>query len=206
MKKLIVLIALLLVMPLNAKAATWGEEKVIAPNSAYGSLSAREKAWEGNNPTELEVYITRSSGYIYMQFAINNLKDVDFIPGSNITVVSKNMQDGNLTLLLKTTNNAAITSKTLIGTAYGYPIDTATGCTLNPVPLTLSCANLNNLFFDKNGKVVTETEFAAVCSSTNPGEDVETGSAIPYVAVMGGLIAIAGVYLYSRKTNKMYKL
>lgn len=208
MKKLVVLLSLavMLVMPLSASAASWGEEVVKAKNSIYGELSAREMPWEGSDPTQLEVYITKASEYIYLSFTVKNLKNLDFTPGANITVVSKDIKDDTLTVLLKTSK--AITKKTEIGSAIGYPIDTEEGCSIGVSPLTLSCAKLDNMYFDKSGKAITEEEYNEVCSNvtTEPGDDVQTGSVIPYVAIAGGLVAIAGVYLYSRRSNKMYKL
>ena len=53
--------------------------------------------------------------------------------------------------------------------------------------------------------------YEEVCEGVTPDEpDVpdtpNTGNPIPYIAVGGGLIAIAGVYFYSRKSNRMYKI
>ncbi len=67
---------------------------------------------------------------------------------------------------------------------------------------------------------ITETEYKEICEGyvpddpTDPDEPLppdipenpKSGSVIPYVAVGGGLIAIAGLYLFSRKSNKMYRL
>lgn len=210
MKKLVVLLSLavMLVMPLNVNAASWSEEKVLSKNSIYGELSAREMPWEGNDPTQLEVYITKASEYISLTFTVNNLKDVKFMEAANITVVNSDFKDNVLTVLLKTKDGKAITKKTEVGSAMGYPIDTEKGCSIAVTPQTLACAKLDNMYFDKSGKAITEEEYNEVCSNitTEPGDDVQTGSVIPYVAIAGGLIAIAGVYLYSRRTNKMYKL
>ena len=46
-------------------------------------------------------------------------------------------------------------------------------------------------------------------SESNPTDvpnSPDTGSVVPYVAIGGGLVAIAAVYLYSRKSNKVYKI
>ena len=82
--------------------------------------------------------------------------------------------------------------------------------------MSLSCQIVTDdngtKYFDNNYKEVTETEFEEACNGKTPPVDTDvpnspdTGSVIPYIAVGGGLVAIAGVYLYSRKANKVYKI
>ena len=89
-------------------------------------------------------------------------------------------------------------------------------CKISYSPLGVSCITLedksgNTIYLDKNGNSITKEQYTEVCEGGTPTEpDVpdtpNTGNPIPYIAVGGGLVALAGVYFYSRKSNKMYKI
>lgn len=137
--------------------------------------------------------------------------------GSSFTKESEAQTDVGPNYLLRANSSSGLTAgqRVLMFTIKTKDI-AKEGCYLNPEPLNLNCStNIDNLYFDNEGNEITKDEYDKVCSNnpsdpTNPGDDVpnspQTGSVIPYIAVGGGLIAVLGVYLFSRKSNKVYKL
>ncbi len=91
--------------------------------------------------------------------------------------------------------------------------DGSDGCTVLYDPQALNCSSdpIDNNYFDDQGNILTKEQQDAACSgTTNTPSDIpntpDTGSVIPYIAIGGGLVAVVGVYLYSRRHNKVYKI
>ena len=88
-------------------------------------------------------------------------------------------------------------------------------CELSLVPQNLNCnTNIDGYYFDNDGNSITAQEYAEVCGNTTPVDpddpndipNSQTGSVVPYVAIGGGILAVVVVYLFSRKSNKVYKI
>lgn len=219
MKKFTVIFSFIFMMAiLLIPTSAWAKE-TSKSGTIYGTITVNESEWTQSVDTYsiTQVYsITKSSEYIY--FNINpvlNVGDVEIIASSSaFTIVSKTAQsDGSINVLLKATNGTGVSTKTEAFTVVAKIIDPSKKeCNLSYSPLSLACAVIDNIYFDDSGKTVTEAEYNEVCGNgnttpNNPDEpNPETGSVIPYIAVGGGLLAIAGVYLYSRKSSKFYKI
>lgn len=180
----------------------------------YGTIAAGDFTWrysdEDNGEKTWTISFDTNKPFIYLSLvpafvSIDSVK----VEGSGFVLASqKSMGDGMVGLLIQNTNSAS--SKltiTVITTDTGDE-----GCMLNISPLNLDCSvSIPGFYFDNNGNEITEEEFNEVCGNTTPENpnDVpnsETGSVIPYVAIGGGLLAIAAVYLISRKSNKVFKI
>lgn len=209
-----ILMISILVVPMNVLAKETSKSGTI-----YGTITVNESDWtqSGDTYSITQVYsITKSSEYIYFNIKpVLNVGDVEIIASSSaFTIVSKTTgSDGSINVLLKATNGKGVSTKTEAFTVVAKIVDPSKQeCNLSYLPLSMACAVIDNLYFDDNGKTVTETEYNEVCGNgnttpTNPDEpNPETGSVIPYIAVGGGLLAIAGVYLYGRKSSKFYKI
>lgn len=220
MKKNIVIFSFVVMMAILFIPMSVSAVETSKSGTIYGTITVNESEWtpSGDTFSITQVYsITKSSEYVY--FNINpvlNVSDVEIIASSSaFTIVSKTAQsDGSVSVLLKATNGTGVSSKTEVFTVVAKIVDPSKQeCNLSYSPLSLACATIGDLYFDDNGKSVTESEFNAACGSgvptvpINPDEpNPQTGSVIPYIAVGGGLLAIAAVYLYSRKSRKFYKL
>ena len=220
MKKLSVILSFIvllafLVMPNMVNAAETSRQ-----NTIYGTVTIDESEWteSGDTYSITQVYyITKSSEYVYFNIKpVLNVNNVEIIASSRAySIVSKTtLDDGSVNVLMKATNGTGINgTKTELFTVIAKIVDPSKlECDLSYSPLSVACAVIDNNYFDDNGKKVTEEVYNQACNGYVPDEPIEdepnpeTGSVIPYIAVGGGLIAIAGVYLYSRKSNKMYKI
>lgn len=180
-------------------------------NTRYGTISKERvsnddeaEGFETNN-----IYITKSSGsYIYLTFtpAVNVKEIVEIEAASGFKIVSnKKTADGGWTVLIES-NNGKVTKDTKILTMTLQQEEVGEDCNVAVAPHALSCTAADGKYFIEDGTEVTEEEYNQVCGNVKPGEDVKTGIPVPYLAVAGGILAIAGVYLYSRKQNKMFKI
>jgi len=219
MKKLLLMIGFIVLCfgPLKVMA----EEVVVQSNSVYGAISIDETPFSSTNPVTTQVYYVTSSpsGYVYMTITpVLNVTSVQIVYSSDALEKVSEVQnsDGSVTVLMKTTNGNAITSKTELFTVVATITDvTKLECEISFSPESLNCAVVGSNYFNTNGMSVSETEYNNSCGNTTPTEtpsdepaeeSPQTGSVIPYVAIGGGLVLISLMYLISHKSNKMYRL
>ena len=193
-------------------------------NAVMYGLSNEKSDWQsktgGGYYINSSYYVTSTvNGYVYI--AINETKNVKItnaVEGANFELVNQTRTDTGVSYLLKAKSGVTVNSKTEVLTVIADIVDPEDKeCELDYSPLGLSCAQVDNHYFDDNSKEVTQEEYAVACEggSTTPTPDTppadvpdtpETGSVVPYIAIGGGLLGIAAVYLYSRKQNKVYKI
>ncbi len=228
MKKFTIILSviglLLMGMPMKASAA---EMKQIYNNTVryYGTLTVMETSgWEskpnGDKYITQVAYVTQTvGGYVYMDILeTTNTKIDQILPGSNFELVKEEKLDNGRRVLLKA--KGTVSGKTELLTLTADIVDPSLKeCKITYSPLGVGCIKIedksgNTLYLDKNGNSITKEQYDEVCEGVTPGTPDEpdvpdtpnTGNPIPYIAVGGGLIAIAGVYFYSRRSNKMYKI
>lgn len=220
MKKLRnMLVSLMLVVGLVVPVNVFAEDTNIAnPDEEftwrnYGTIKKGDVTWtytdRENGIKEWTFMLTPSK-----TFTTDDAIAIELVPtgvsvqkvttdNSKIVVASNN----NNTLLLKPTNTG-LKSGEKVQLIKVTTKDTATNnCDLAVKPLTLDCStNISGYYFNNNGEEVTKEEYDQVCAGVTPDDNPNTGNAVPYIAITGGLIAIAGVYLYSKKSKKMYRI
>ena len=230
MKRLFMVFSLILFMlimiPKNTYAATnfslkdgWYTNDSAVPAGIYGEFAAGGIKWkytdEENGIKEWQFSLTAKSDLnsIYITLVPNALEIQTVTAGNKFLKVSKS----NTNILL-TANNGAMKSGSTELLFTVVTKDTAKeGCNLSVSPKTTTCVTVEDSYLDKEGKLVDKAKYDEVCNGVtpstptdDPGQDVpnspDTGSVIPYLAIGGGLVAIAGVYLYSRRSNKVYKI
>ena len=219
MKKFVLLIGFIAMvvafMPLNVSAQSSNTEW-------YGTMSWEElkqdnSSWipksDGSGYYIRQDYsITKTSdgGYVYIEFEEkNNVKVSDKEIGGAFDLVYETKTTNGVAYLLKTKDGQAINGvETSLISVIADIVDVEVlECALNPRPLSPNCAKIGDTYLDNTGKEISASEYAAACESKpNDVPTPETGSVIPYIAIGGGLVAIALVYFYSRRSNKMYKL
>ncbi len=206
-----VIVAMMVIMP-NVKAA-----------DAYYNVSVEQSEWKQKD--DGTYYITKTfyvektvGGYVYLSLIETYNVDIKSeLEGSNFQLLGKRTTDDGMMYLLKLKDGVTINGKTEVITVTADIIDPTTEenpkCQLDYSPMGLSCLEFEGHYFDTKGNEVSAEDYTAACSGTpttpsNPNdvESPDTGSVIPYIAVGGGLIAIAGLYLYSRRSNKVYKI
>ena len=170
----------------------------------YSDKEAGEKTWT--------ISFETSNSFIYLSLVPSFLTiDSVSVNGSSFVLASKqNAGDGAVDVLIQNVSSgSALLTITVITT------DAADeGCILNISPLKLDCSFTGGgFYFDDNGNEITAEEYNEVCGNTTPTPDnpndvpnSQTGSVVPYVAIGGGILAVAVVYLFSRKANKVYKI
>lgn len=221
-----ILMISILVVPMNVLAAEYKDFKEVkrTSNGIYGVIVVKETSWTDDTASSSGVGIQQiytvtkvnSGGYVYIEFKEeNNVKIREVTPGSSFTIVGDGVRTSTgVQYLFKLKSGTSISTTTELATVTADILvnDASLGCNLSFSPLSAKCLELNGKYYDDNGKEVTETEYNKACSNYVPDEipsdepNPETGSVIPYIAVGGGLLAIAGVYLYSRKSSKFYKI
>lgn len=231
MKKITVILGIVLVLfyslPINASAASYVKDgdtyKINADVSVgkYGVIKAGDATYKYTDEAEKiktwNFYITAEEDLDYV--AINLLPVSLEIQSVKVGPLFNKLSSDNEKILMevKSAGSAKKGDRILLFTVITK--DTAdTGCTLSISPQNVeACSVVDGNYFDKNGNRVTEAEYKASCEGTTeptpiPPDDPndipnsDTGSVVPYVAIFGGLMAIAGVYFYSKKANRMYKL
>ncbi len=181
---------------------------------------------------EYTVTKTNASGYVFIAFTEDlNVKITNVVTDGAFEKVGDFVDtkiDGfnARVYVFKLKSGTSINGATKLATVTADIVDPSNkSCVLNYSPLGTTCTNSYEKYFDDKGKLVTEDEYKAACESggtpsTNPpddepntppaenpsGDNPQTGSVIPYIAIGGGLAAIAGVYFISRKSNKMYRI
>ena len=184
---------------------------------AYGTIQAGDATWKYSNEAEGEKTWTfsfsTSSSYIYFQLVPSSvdIESVSVNTGDGfVPIIPDKISGGIQPVLIQSANSRATTLTVTVITT-----DTADkGCMLDVAPQELSCTVVNGLYFDDDGNNVTEEQYNEICGGVVPTPDddpndipnSETGSVVPYIAIGGGLLAIVGVYLISRKSNKVYKI
>lgn len=224
MKKKIVVVALFIamlgvaVLPINVNAAM---KEVNSTNSKeYGTITVMESdGWEtkpdGGKYITQTISVTKVNGAGYVYIRLNedyNVAINQTVAGDSFEKVSETKEVGGISYVFKLKSGTSISSKTELLTVVADIKDpTDTKCTLSFSPLSMSCVVIDNKYYDSNGNEITEEQYAEICEGVKTEEKNEveapaTGSYVPFIAVGGGLIAIVGVYIYSKKSNKMYKL
>ena len=227
MKKFIVILGLvasfMFVMPMSVKAAAFvdNDGDGVYENDAaisvgrYGSVAAGDMTWKYSDEEAGEktwtISFDVSSGYNYVYFTLVpsfvEIDSVNVSSGSNYVLANQTSSSNGTVVFFESTSGGKL-ELTVVTT------DTADeGCLLNISPLNLDCSvSIPGYYFDDNGKAITEEEYNQVCGNTTPDnpQDIpnspDTGSVVPYIAIGGGLVAIAAVYLLSRKSNKVFKI
>lgn len=220
MKKLTIILSviglLLMSAPMKASAAEM-KEVMNSTVRYYGTLSVMESSgWEskpnGDKFITQVVYVTQAvGGYVYLDIIeTTNTKIDKILPSASFELVKDETIENGRRVLLKA--KGTVSGKTEAFTLTADIVDPSLNeCKISYSPLGVSCITLedksgNTLYLDKNGNSVTKEQYDEVCEGTVIPDTPNTGNPIPYIAVGGGLIAIAGVYFYSRKSNKMYKI
>lgn len=235
MKRITVMLAIVLMLfyslPINVKAATtYVKEGNTYKSSSdismgkYGTVKAGDATYtytdEGEGIKTWTFYLTAGQDldYVWLDLLPVALEIQSVRAGDRFNKLSSS----NDKLLLEVKNSGSVKKGDRVLLFTVITKDTATtGCTLSWTPQYIDpCTTADGNYFDKSGKRVSEEEYKASCEAqpSTPNDPVmppddpndipnsDTGSVIPYVAIAGGLIAIAGVYMYSKKANKMYKL
>lgn len=181
----------------------------------FGTIAAGDMTWTYSNEEEGEktwtISFETSNPFIYLSLVPSFLNiDSVSVNGSNFVLASQSgAGNGAVDVLIQNVSSgSAMLTITVITT------DTADeGCILNISPLNLNCNfSGGGFYFDDNGNEISAEEYAQVCGNAttpdNPNDvpNSQTGSAVPYVAIGGGILAVAVVYLFSRKSNKVYKI
>ncbi len=220
MKKLTIILSviglLLAVLPMNASAA---DMKQVYNSTVryYGTLSVMEtEGWEdrpdGGKYITQVAYVTETvGGYVYLDLLeTTNTKIDKILPSASFELVKDEAIENGRRVLFKAKGN--ISGKTEVFTLTADIVDPSLKeCKITYSPLGVGCITLedksgNTLYLDKNGNSVSKEKYEEVCEGTVIPDTPNTGNPIPYIAVGGGLLAIAGVYFYSKKSNKMYKI
>ena len=215
MKKLImiasVLAAVLFVVPVKVEAADQ------SGSYAAGRYGTVEWEWEYTDEEqgikEWSFYLTASRDLQYLYF--------QFVP-VNVTInsVSEGREFGRVLsgnyIFLESTSGISSGERVLLFTVITADDEGADEeCELSISPQNLNCSsNISGYYFDNNGNSITQEEYVEVCGNTTPTDpddpndipNSQTGSVVPYVAIGGGILAIVVVYLFSRKSNKVYKI
>lgn len=219
MKKITVMLSFIMMVMLVGMTGVSAKEVIEGgSNTIYGTISKDNSTSNGVTTEIYYITKTNSAGYVALTFKpVANVSKITFSgTGSAFEVVGTPAQnsDGGITVILKTKSGSAINgTETEAVTIMATLVDPSANCRVTVIPEGTNCAPVGNAYFDKSGKVVSESEYNATCkdaSTTTPETpDVpnpQTGSYVPYIAVGAGLIAIAGVYFYSKKSNKMYRI
>lgn len=232
MKKLISLLSLIammfVVVPVGAVAKSSS-----SAGTMYGTINVEESDWiqksdkSGYYITQkYTVTKTNASGYVYIAFLETlNVKITQVVDDGAFEIVGDyvtTQQDGYnaRVYVFKLRSGTSINKETELATVMAEIVDPNNkNCNLSYAPLSTQCSNVNGKYFDNNGKLVTEDEYKAACEGTNPvnpsnpddepnnkPDNPQTGNVVPYIAIAGGLAAIAGVYFISKKSNKIYKI
>ena len=220
MKKLTIILSviglLMAVLPMNASAAEM-KQNYNSAVSGYGTVTIMEtNGWQtkpnGDKYITQVYYVTSTKGgYVYLDLLeTTNVKITSVLPSASFELVKTEDNATGKRVLLKAKGN--ISGKTEVFTVMADIVDPQqTECELSFSPLSVGCITIddkngNTTYLDKNGNSVSKEKYEEVCEGTTIPDTPNTGNPIPYIAVAGGLIAIAGVYFYSRKSNKMYKI
>lgn len=224
MKKISIILSviglLLMSVPMKASAAEM-KEVMSSTVKYYGTLTVMESSgWEtkpdGGKYVTQVVYVTKAvGGYVYLDIVqTTNTKIDKILPSASFELVNSEDTANGKRVLLK--SKGTVSGKTEAFTVTADIVDPSLSeCKISYSPLGVSCITIedkagNTIYLDKNGNSITHEQFTEVCEGGTSEPDVpdtpDTGNPIPYIAVGGGLIAIAGVYFYSRKSNKMYKI
>ncbi len=223
------LVMCLLVMMFSVMPVVRAEEKLDKKSTKYGDIYIDETPPDSATKKVVQAYsITKTlpSGYVYMKFVptknVSNVK-ITLVASSFEKVNEKTNSDGSVSVLFKTKSGAVINgTKTELVTITADANDAAIsgdGCILAYNPLSLDCSvtfESEGLYFDNSGNKITKADYETKCkggngtTTPNPKDpDVpnpKTGEVVPYAVIGGGLAAVLVVYLFSRKSNKMYKL
>ena len=185
----------------------------------YGSFAAGDITYEYTEGSDKErtwsFYLTVGSNdfdYVYMLITPTNVS-IDGVSTDTSSFLPLNtISEAGGYLLYEVAGDLEAGDRVLL-----YQIITTNtsdeDCQITVSPGELNCSvNIPGIYFDNNGNVISEEEYQEVCGNTTPDnpDDIptspETGSVVPYVAIGGGLLAIVVVYLFSRKSNKVYKI
>lgn len=197
------------VMPMRTLADT----KKDSFSTTFGTIDweIKDESTETKSKTWV-FYITPNDNYKSLQaeLAPTNLTNLNPVASSNFLIADKKDETGGRVMLTLVVNNPTGLQKgvkTEIMTVTTNYTSTE-NCTLALSLGTISCQQIGSLYIDNNGASVSEEDYKKACGTSEPEkpDNPQTGSVIPYIAVGGGMIAIAGVYLYSRKSNKIYKI
>ena len=219
-----VLATLLFALPSTVSAAvsfedtdgdgTYENSDVISVGQ-FGTIAVGDMTWEyveGSDEEKLwTISFETSHPFIYFSLVPVSVSiDSVNVSGNGFVLADQESAgDGMIDILIENANSGSgMVTVTIVTT------DTADeGCQLNISPLNLDCSvNIPGIYFDDNGNEITAEEYQEVCGNATTPDDPndipnsETGSVVPYVAIGGGLLAIVALYLFSRKSNKVYKI
>lgn len=214
---LVSMVALVLgMMPVKVEAVS--ANNAVVPFENYGSFATGDIQYEYTSEADgiktWSFYVTVGSKYDSIYFALVpnaiEIQSVKAGPGFTLDYQADGSNGVKNLLIYKSSNDITSGVRKLLITVTTKDIgEDKTKCTLSVSPLSLACAKIDGNYFDKSGKLVaSEADYKASCDGVKPNDvpNANTGNVVPYVAVGGGLVAILGVYLYSKKSNKMYKI
>ncbi len=68
---------------------------------------------------------------------------------------------------------------------------------------TPKCEVVDGKYYDTNGNQVSKEAYDAACTTA---ENPQTGSFLPYTIIIAGVAIAGGLYLVTKKNNKIYKM
>lgn len=197
----------------NDQDGTYESSEAISVGQ-FGTIAAGDMTWkyvEGSDEEKIwTISFETNHSFIYFSLVPSSVSiDSVNVSGTGFALAAQEPAgDGMVDVLIENANSSSARVTVTVVTT-----DTADkGCQLSVSPLKLNCSvNISGIYFDDNGNEITAEEYQQVCGNTTPSDpnDVpnsQTGSVVPYVAIGGGLLAVAAVYLFSRKSNKVYKI
>ncbi len=213
------LLALLcaVLLPIKANAATgeiFASTDISMNDTTLGDKSITIQDSGDNTQFYLGVNVTSGSITKYKaRITLKNsnfrFKDKSFSNGWTGTIVAS--ADGN-TIDIDLTKSAGATSKERVATIKLDVTSTGNSATntcemiLEKVeeetPETPKCQVVGNKYYDANGNEVSEEAYKAACTTTE--ENPQTGNFLPYTIIIGGIVIAIGLYLITKKNNKMY--
>jgi len=237
MKKIygIIILAISLFLPVVVNAAS-GENFIasdyeMTTTSLGGATQTLNKDTNGNAIAYLGVSVNSGTVYEFnVTLYLNNLTYLNVIEESGWVGTIVNNGDGTLTA--RYTNATGVTAgKHRIAALTLKAVNTAEVCSMNLQNLTSApkCEIVNNVYYNKSGAVVTETEyykdchpceivdgkyrgpngeeltkeqFEVACPINNP----QTGNFLPYFVIIAGIALAAGVYTITRRNSKIYNV
>ncbi|MDE5539893.1 MAG: hypothetical protein K2J20_05355 [Bacilli bacterium] len=216
MKRFVSLLCLIALIVSVTPVQVHAEENSGHYSTAFGTIDWEIKDESAETKSKTWVfYLTPNKNYksIELQLTPVNLTNLQPVPSSSFLLADKKVDEmtGIVTVSLIVGNSNGLTAgqKTEMMTVTSNYTSTD-NCRLSLSLGTISCVQLGGIYIDANGASVTEAEYNEVCGNKpevpNDVPNSDTGSVVPYVAVGGGIVAIAGVFLYSKKSKRMYRI
>lgn len=231
----LILAILTLILPITANAA-WSGSYIISSKADLSTTEGKLEYSDDGRYAYAYIGIKVNSGTVSNFDAILTLK--------NLTYVGESLQTGWTGTIAEsgadaTKVNAKLNSSTAKGTGSHLiakltfeVIQTGVECSVTMAKNeSYTCEFRDNVYYGKNGDVVTEAEYkqqcaTPICKVENgnyygkdgnvvtkeqfeidcPTENPKTGNFLPYAVVIIGIALAGGVYSVTRKKSKIYNV